>query len=208
MLNPGCSPGQKPQTSPRPVVGGRFRVRLAFSDSCRHSGMPSRRPVEQFEFRPPTTAVVVDRMRVLSEAGDGWLNLLPGVPEEEAEPARSGVLSTLFGTARPPVSMCTWMPAASGRRGTGEQSIGILHPRGRRAAAQLAELGVPVPSSWRVSQDHARRGLIVHPLPGASPIEVLDWTLRAGAALAGVPLTGTWQARVFLPVPPSPTSTA
>lgn len=162
--------------------------------------------MEQFEFRPPTTAAVLERMGTLSEAGDGWLNLLPGVPEEEVVPPPGGVLSTLFGTARPPVSMCTWMPAASGRRGAGQQSIGILHPRGRRAVAQLVELGVPVPSGWRVSQDNPRRGLIVLPLPGAPLAEVLDWALRAGAALAGVPLTGTWQARVFFPVPPSSTA--
>lgn len=138
-------------------------------------------------------------MRALSEAHDGWMNLLPGVPEEEVEPPSRGVFSAIFGSAQPPVSMCTWMPAGSGRGGAGEQSIGILHPRGRHVVTQLAELGVPVPSSWRVSQDHPRRGLIVHPLPDASPLEVLDWMLNAGAALAVVPLTGMWQARVFLP---------
>lgn len=137
-------------------------------------------------------------MRALAEAHDGWINLLPGVPEEEAERPPRGVFSALFGSAQPPVSMCTWMPAAAGG-GAAEQSVGIMHPRGRHAAAQLAELGVPVPSGWRVSQDHARRGLIVHPPADGSPVEVLDWTLRAGAALAVVPLTGMWQARVFLP---------
>lgn len=161
--------------------------------------MTARRRVEELEFRPPTTATVIDRMRALCEAHDGWMNLLPGVPEDEVEPPSRGVFSVLFGTAQPAVSMCTWMPAGSGRGGTTEQSIGILHPRGRLAARQLAELGVPVPTSWRVSQDHPRRGLIVHPLPDASLPEVLDWTLRAGAALAVVPLTGMWQARIFLP---------
>ncbi len=142
-------------------------------------------------------------MGALSAAHDGWINLLPGVPEEEVEPPSRGVFSALFGTAQPPVTMCTWMPAGGGRGGAGEQTVGILHPRGRHVAAQLAELGVAVPSSWRVGQDHARRGLIVHPLPDASLHEVLDWTLRAGAALAVVPLTGMWQARVFLPKPAS-----
>ncbi len=161
--------------------------------------MAARRSVEELEFRPPTTAAVLDWMRALSEAHDGWMNLLPGVPEDEVEPPSRGVFSALFGTAQPPVSMCTWMPAGGGRGGTGVQSVGILHPRGRRAAPQLAELGVPVPSGWRVRQDHSRRGLIVHPPAGASTPEVLDWMLRAGTALAVAPLTGTWQARVFLP---------
>lgn len=154
--------------------------------------------MEQFEFRPPTTAAVLDRMEELSEAHDGWFNLLPGVPEEEVEPAPAGIFSSLFSSTQAPVSMCTWMPAGRGRRSAG-QSIGILHPRGRFAASQLASLGVPVPSGWRVLQDHARRGLIVLPSGGASASEVLDWMLRAGAALAVVPLTGTWQARVYLP---------
>ncbi len=168
--------------------------------------MATRRRVEELEFRPPTAAAVLDRMRVLSEAHDGWINLLPGVPEDEVEPPSRGVFSALFGTAQPPVSMCTWMPAGGGRRGTGEQSLGILHPRGRRAASQLAELGVPVPPGWRVGQDHSRRGLIVRPLAAASASEVLDWMLRAGTALALAPLTGTWQARVFLPRQPSASS--
>jgi hypothetical protein len=161
--------------------------------------MAGRRHIEQFEFRPPTTAPVLEQMRALSEAHDGWINLLPGVPEEDAEPPSRGVFSALFGTTQPPVSMCTWMPAGSGGGGSGEQSIGVLHPRGRHVVAQLAELGVPVPSSWRVSQDHARRGLIVHPLPGASQPEMLDWMLRAGAVLSVAPLTGMWQARIFHP---------
>jgi hypothetical protein len=160
--------------------------------------MARRRRVEQFEFRPPATAAVLARMEELSEARDGWFNLLPGVPEEEVEPAPGGIFSSLFSGTQAPVSMCTWMPAGRGRRPAG-QSIGILHPRGRFAASQLAALGVPVPSGWRVRQDHARRGLIVLPPGGTPASEVLDWMLRAGAALAVVPLTGTWQARVYLP---------
>ncbi|MGH8988172.1 MAG: hypothetical protein ACRDXC_06185 [Acidimicrobiales bacterium] len=167
--------------------------------------MAARRPVEQFEFRPPTTTAVLERMRGLSEARDGWMNLLPGVPEEEVEPPSRNIFSSLFGTAQPPVSMCTWIPpggarGASGGRGRDEgETIGILHPRGRRAAAQLADLGVAVPVGWRVSQDHSRRGLIAHPLSGAPLDDQLEWMLRAGAALAVVPLSGAWQAQVFLP---------
>jgi hypothetical protein len=155
--------------------------------------------MERIEFRPPTSASVLERMRILSDAHDGWINLLPGVPEEEVVPSSSGVFSTLFGNAEAPVSMCTWMPAGSSRSGKREQTVGLLHPRGRDAVAQLARLEVAVPSVWRVGQDHPRRGLVLHPGAGASAQEVLDWMLRAGAALALVPLTGMWQARVYLP---------
>jgi len=151
----------------------------------------------ELEFRPPTTAPVLDRMGVLSAAHDGWINLLPGVPDEVEPPSR-GVFSAIFGSAQEPVSMCTWMPPRAGQ-GPESARIGILHPRGRYAANQLSELGAPVPAGWRVGQDHARRGLILHPAPAASREELLDWMLRAGAALAVVPLTGMWQARVYLP---------
>lgn len=134
----------------------------------------------------------------ISASGDGWVNLLPGVPSEVLDDQpRPTILSALFGATQPPVTMCTWMPP---RPGGSEVTVGILHPHGRRAAAQLAAEGVPVPGGWRVRQDNGRRGLIVA-APAATPHDqVLDWTLAAGAALARVPLTGRWQARVYLPL--------
>lgn len=166
--------------------------------------MAQRRAVEEVEFDPPRCEAVVDRMDRLAAAGEGWINLLPGVPREEAEQHSPGVLSGLLGPAQAPVSMCTWVPApAPGarrrpRRGDAE-TVGIMHARGRLAAGQLASLGVPVPAGWTVRQDHARRGLIVVPERGAPHARVLEWTLAAGAALAAVPLTGRWKARVYLP---------
>lgn len=157
------------------------------------------RPFEQIQFDPDDTGAVVARMRELADAHDGWINLLPGVPEEEVEQPTASVFSALFGTAQPPVSMCTWMPERPRTRRTGEATVGIMHPRGRFAASQLASMGVPVPPGWRVRQDHGRRGLILHPPSGATDRRVLDWMLRAGAALAMVPLTGRWQARVYPP---------
>lgn len=162
--------------------------------------------METIDFDPPDAASVVTRMDELAAAGDGWINLMPGVPEEEADEPSGGVLSVLFGTAQPPVSMGTWMPAGARRRGDGEETVGFMHPRGRGAVDQLASAGVLLPAGWRVRQDHARRGLIVHPAPGTPHADVLSWSLRAGAALAVVPLTGRWQARVYLPRPRSTTS--
>lgn len=137
----------------------------------------------------------------LAEAEDGWINLLPGVDDDDAEgPRRPTALSALFGSAQAPVSMGTWFPARRGRHGA-EVTVGIVHPRGRHAVSQLRSMGVPLPDGWRVRQDHVRRGLIVL-APAATPhAEVLDWALRAGAALVTAPLTGSWQARVFQPSP-------
>ena len=158
-----------------------------------------RRTVEEIEFDPASTARVLEVMARLGEAGDGWVNLLPGVPEEEVEESPRSVFSALFGNAQPPVSMCTWMPPKPGGSARGDQTLGIMHPRGRHAVSQLASMGVLVPAGWRVRQDHARRGVILHPPAAASYEVVLDWALRAGASLAIIPLTGRWKAQVFLP---------
>lgn len=157
--------------------------------------MRSRRAVEELELVPPGVEPVLARMEELSDAGDGWINLLPGVPEEEVQEPPRSVFTALFGSAQPPVTMCTWV---AGRRGEAP-TVGISHPRGRFAARQLAALGVPVPDRWRVRQDHGRRGLVVRPPVDVPHADVLEWMLRAGAALAMMPLTGSWLARVHLP---------
>lgn len=166
----------------------------------------SRRHVETIEFEPSGAGAVVERMEELASAGDGWINLMPGVPDEEVPDPPRGIFSAIFGTAQAPVSMGTWMPAAAGRRSAREETVGFMHPRGRDAVGQLASAGVTLPGGWRVSQDHIRRGLIVHPPSGAPHDEVLSWLVRAGAALSMVPLTGRWQARVYAPRPRSTTS--
>lgn len=143
--------------------------------------------------------MVVEQMARLADAEDGWINLLPGVDDEEAvEPGRPSALPALFGSAQSPVTMGTWVPSRRGRHG-GEVTVGIVHPRGRHAVAQLSSMDIALPDGWHVRQDHARRGLIVLAPVTAPHADVLDWMLRAGAALAATPLTGSWQARVFQP---------
>jgi hypothetical protein len=166
----------------------------------------ARRPVETIEFQPTAAEAVVERMDRMATLGDGWINLMPGVPEGEVDDRPRGAFSAMFGTTQEPVCMGTWMPAGKGRRSGGEETLGFMHPRGRGAVDQLAAAGVTVPAAWRVRQDHPRRGMIVHPATGTSHAEVLAWSLRAGAALTLLPLTGRWQARVYLPRPRSTTS--
>lgn len=136
-------------------------------------------------------------MQRLRAAGDGWVNLVPGVPQDEVEEPTRTIFSALFGTASPPVTMATWEPPRPHRHG--HVTVGIMHPRGRFAVRQLATAGVEVPPGWRVRQDHGRHGLVVYPAPHAPDHQVLDWTLRGAAALSMVPLTGTWRVRVYLP---------
>jgi hypothetical protein len=158
------------------------------------------RRVERFEFTPDEATRVIGYMDELALAGDGWINLLPGISgREEEEPIIPTGLAALFGSRQQPTTMCTWVAPTRSRRGLRPATIGILHPRGRRVVLQLASLDTPVPEGWRVTQDHVRRGLVVQPADGAPQASVLDWTLRAGAVLCAETLSGTWQASVHLP---------
>jgi hypothetical protein len=158
------------------------------------------RHVEQIIFTPDDTAKVIWEMERLTGARDGWINLLPGVPDDSVEgPGRPSVFSTLFGGTQSPVTMVSWFPAKPRRGRPGEAKVSIMHPRGKRAVRQLAEMGLPLPEGWRVEQDHNRRGLIVLAPAGFPHDQLLAWALRAGAWLATTELTGSWQARVFEP---------
>ncbi|MGH9108031.1 MAG: hypothetical protein ACRDY3_00960 [Acidimicrobiales bacterium] len=160
--------------------------------------MRTRRPIEELEIVPPATGELVDRMVLLTAAGDGWINVAPRSLEDPGPPP--SLLAAMFGPSRSTVTMCTWMPPGSGRRVGAGATVGIAHPGGGTAVRRLASLGVPLPDGWRVRQDHVRRGLVVDTTSDAAHSDVIDWALRAGAALAPGPLTGRWLARVHLPV--------
>ncbi|MHB8218712.1 MAG: hypothetical protein ACYDHU_00090 [Acidimicrobiales bacterium] len=161
------------------------------------------RPMEEIEFVPADTARVEAEMTRLAGARSGWINLLPGVdaddPDAGDEPHRPSPVSALFGPAQSPVTMVTWVPPSGGRRPRDMVKVGIMHPRGRHAVAQLKDRGLTVPGGWQVRQDHARRGLIVEVASGVPHSQVLEWAIRAGELLAAAPLTGSWQARVYQP---------
>jgi hypothetical protein len=158
------------------------------------------RQTEELEFTPGESGPVVEWMAHLRDARDGWINLMPGIDgDEDDDPPSPSFFSSLFGSTQPPVTMCTWMPPRGGRHPGDEVTVGVLHPRGRHAVAQLRDLGVSLPGGWRVRQDHARRGLVVMIPDVVGDRTVLDWALRAGTALAAADLTGSWKARVYLP---------
>ena len=139
---------------------------------------------------------VVARMDELADRQAGWVNLQPGIDPEDAPPASPGLFGVFSGRG-PIVPVATWTAPAAGRRGPPEaEQVGIQHPAGGRAAAVLAEGGLPVPDGWRVLQDHPRRGLVVAVPAGTRHEVVLDWLLRATARLSAVPVTGRWRATV------------
>jgi len=160
----------------------------------------NRRETETFDFAPPDLVRITGYLAHLTEAAGGWINLMPGVEVDDTQTATvSAGLFSLFGNRQAPVTMTTLMPAPPGRRSTEGVTIGLLHPTGGKAVARLAEAGVPVPDGWLVRQDHARRGLLIRVPHGGDEGEIVEWSLRAGAALCREDLTGEWQAVVYLP---------
>jgi len=160
----------------------------------------SKRDVDRFEFTPPAFDRVTGYLRHLTEAGQGWINLLPGVEldEDERQTMPPGLFS-LFSNRQPPVTMCTLMPARPSRRAFDGVTVGVLHPTGGKAVARLAAAGVAVPEGWLLRQDHPRRGLVLLARHGASQVDVITWAVRAGTALCRKEMTGDWQAVVYLP---------
>jgi hypothetical protein len=164
------------------------------------TAVTTKRDVDTFEFTPPAFDRVAGYLHHLTEAGQGWINLLPGVDtdEDEEQTVPPGLFS-LFSNRQPPVTMATLMPARPSRRGIEGVTIGLLHPTGPKAVARLLEAGVAVPGDWRVRQDHARRGLVLLTTLGAPEAVIIDWAIRAGTALCRREMTGQWQAVVYLP---------
>jgi hypothetical protein len=161
-----------------------------------------RRAVERFEFDPEDPdqiGAVVDRMVRLAAAADGWINLLPGIPEEAAPEAPSG-LFPMFSPRYPGATMATWFPPHPGRGTRDVQTVGVTHSVGARVRPGLAEVGLDVPEGWRLVQDHPRRGLIVAAPAGADHAEVLGWALYVTATVSSLPMTGRWRADVYQPL--------
>lgn len=143
---------------------------------------------------------LVAAMVQLAAAGDGWINLVPQVAEEDV-PAPSLRFFTLFSGGGSGATMGTWVPGAHERRGTTRPSLGIMHVAGTRVVAELRSLSLPVPAGWIVEQDHPRRGLVLR-IPLEEPHEqVLAWSIRAVAALAPGPIR-KWSADIHLPAEP------
>ncbi len=155
------------------------------------------RTPELVEFRPEDSSAVAEIARVMAEltaAQKGWINLYPGIHPDD-EPPTPSILGSLFSGTGPPVPVCTWV-APQATQKPPHPELGILHKSGPKAVRTLAADGITVPDQWRVLADHPRRGLVIAVQPDSPHREVLDWLMRAGAALTRIPLTGSWQAAI------------
>jgi hypothetical protein len=134
-------------------------------------------------------------MRAMAEAHDGWINFEPSIHVEDV-PQETGVFSFLSGRG-PAVPLATWTPPSAPKRGRGEPAmIGLQHGAGSKAKARLEEVGHGVPDGWVVTQDYAKKGMVVAVPPSAEFADVVRWLLDAAAALTVIPLTG-WRAAVY-----------
>jgi hypothetical protein len=146
------------------------------------------------DFVPTDAGEVVAAMAALTAAQHGWITLSPGIRPEDAPPPKS-VIGQLFSGSGPPVPVCTWVAPQPGQKPP-HAELGILHQSGPKAIRTLDQAGIDLRERWVVLSDHPRRGLVIGVHPDSAHSDVLDWLLRAGAALTRVPLTGTWQAAV------------
>jgi len=150
------------------------------------------------EFSVDELTQIVACMERLAIAGDGWINLIPRIADDDERPTSIGFF-TLFGGGGTGVTMCTWIPGSHDHRARIQPSLGITHATGHRAAAELHSLAVPVPETWLVEQDHPSRGLILR-VPSDEPHEqVLVWALRAVDALRTSPPIRGWRGDIYLP---------
>ncbi|MGO8725072.1 MAG: hypothetical protein ACLQRM_20430 [Acidimicrobiales bacterium] len=157
------------------------------------------RRIERMEFGIDEVTQVVAYMARLASAKDGWINLIPGITNDDEMTTSLGFL-TLVGGGGIGFTMCTWVPGSLNRRGLVQPRLGITHVTRRRAVAELYSLGVPVPESWLVEQDHPRRGLVLRMPSEESHEHVLAWALRAVGALSTPSPARRWRADIYLPV--------
>ena len=158
---------------------------------------PKMRHVERVEFSATAPTQIVVYMAQLAEAGDGWINLIPKLSDDD-EPTTLGFF-TLFGGGSTGVTMCTWIPDHHDRRARGHMSLGITHTLGQRAKGRLQSRATPIPATWRIEQDHAKRGLVFQ-VPLDEPNEqVLAWALRAVGSLTPADQIEKWRAEVYFP---------
>jgi hypothetical protein len=157
------------------------------------------RQIERINLDADDVSPVVVWMSRLTDAGDGWINLVPRTPEGNERPTALGFFA-LFSGGGSGTTMCTWIPATPSRRGPSGPSLGITHVAGRRVAAELGPLGMAIPETWSVEQDHPRRGLILRLPSDEDDGRVLEWALRAADALGGPEPIGRWRADIHLPL--------
>jgi len=150
-----------------------------------------------FGFVAHDDAELLATMAMVQTGGTGWINIEP-VIDEEHEPPPPGPFAFLGGSTHL-VPVITWMP---GRLQPGRPAkpttVGLQHASGPHVVWRLRDAGRPVPTGWRVTQDHPRRGLVAEVPADADNTAVVGWLLWAATTVCQVPMTGRWTAEVHV----------
>jgi hypothetical protein len=139
-------------------------------------------------------------MAQLATAGDGWINLIPRMSDDDDDNPTSLGFLTLFGGGGPGMTMCTWIPGTRDHAAQTQSSLGIAHQTGHRAVTELASRNTAVPQTWVVEQDHPFRGLVLRVPSEESNELVVTWALRAVRALGTPRPVRGWRADIYLPI--------
>lgn len=135
-------------------------------------------------------AAIAAVMRELTDAGGGWINLLPQIPEDVPVPATPGVLA-VFSKRGPVVPLGTWTAPTPARNGSvAPVEIGLQHGAAKQAKVALSATLGEIPGDWQVLSDNPRRGIVVRPPATASLDAQARWLLDALAAICIPPQTG------------------
>jgi len=148
--------------------------------------------VDSFEFTPPDIDRVSGYLHHLTEAGEGWINLLPASTpmKKSARPCRPGC-SACSATASLP-SPCHARAAPAGQTGHRGSDRRPAAPTGAKAAARLGEAGVDIPPTGGCARTTpAVAGLLAS--LGAPDADIIGWAIRAGTALCRIEMTGQWR---------------
>lgn len=99
--------------------------------------------------------------------------------------------SPLFGflAARGPANPLGTVMAPPAGKASGVAQIGIQHRAGTKAAAQLRDASLTLPTGARVAQDHPRRGLVVEWPDSEDAVTLEAWLFPSMRVLGRAPTT-------------------
>ena len=125
-------------------------------------------------------------------AGRGWCNVIPNVVDDVDDLKVNFLgLRKLEGVT---VASFVTNPARHGH--DQPSSLGVLHTRGRLGRVRIAELLDG--ATFRVTQDHNQRGLLLEVPVDTAASAVLEVMCRVTSALCDVAMTGSWRLDRFL----------
>ena len=140
--------------------------------------------------------VIAEQMATLIHTGRGWINVLPEIPEDVPVPPTPSSFA-VFSKRGPVVPMATWTAPTRGGRRSEPAQVGVQHGIARPVAKRLVGTPAEIPDGWRRLTDHARRGLVVLPPPGAEPLAIASWIFAVLEELCIPPHTTFFEAFVY-----------